>query len=159
MMKWSHFGDHIMIIWWNDLVYIRLTRCICIMIKWPKLDEINQVDKVSRNRCTYCRWQKCLNSGMNQASVQEMVIILVSYHCHIFVILSSHHCRFIVITSASSDPYYVISRRGKRGSRLVMTSHNLALPCQACQAPRPRQPTRQPPCQAAQTCQAIPSRS
>ena len=40
-----------------------------------------------------------------------------------------------------------------------MTSHNLALPCQACQAPRPRQPTRQPPCQAAQTRQAILSRS
>ena len=32
-----------------------------------------QVDKASRSRCTYCRWQKCLSSGMNQASVQEIL--------------------------------------------------------------------------------------
>ena len=32
-----------------------------------------QVDKASRSRCTYCRWQKCLSSGMNQASVQGIL--------------------------------------------------------------------------------------
>ena len=31
------------------------------------------MDKASRSRCTYCRWQKCLSSGMNQASVQEIL--------------------------------------------------------------------------------------
>ena len=31
------------------------------------------MDKASRSRCTHCRWQKCLSSGMNQASVQEIL--------------------------------------------------------------------------------------
>ena len=90
-------GDEMTTSWWSyydDLMYIRFMFNDQNLIKWPG---VYQVDKVSRNRCTYCRWQKCLNSGMNQASVQEMVIILVSYHCHIFVILLSFHCHNVSV--------------------------------------------------------------
>ena len=50
-----------------------------------------QVDKVSRNRCTFCRWQKCLNSGMNQASVQEILITPYFHHIIAIIFLANHH--------------------------------------------------------------------
>ena len=101
------------------------------MITFWSSDEIvwYQVDKVSRNRCTYCRWQKCLNSGMNQASVQAIITILPSYHQ--LIMSTSHH--IIVISAWSHHTHLIIiCRRGKRGnSKPVMALHNLTPPYQA----------------------------
>ena len=62
------------------------------------------IDKRQRNRCQYCRYQKCLNSGMKKEG-----ITFTSIHCKLSLnLLIQIHCNIIVTLVLGSILEYLL---------------------------------------------------